>query len=727
MNGTATAMVHKKPISERAPRMMSFTRMKTKINGKTSLNLLFIVFTVLLFTGTSIASVNPTPYPKFKAFSTTGTPLSGGKLYTYSAGTTTPKTAYSDAALTTPHANPVVLDSLGEANVYLSTGGYKFVLKTSAGVTLWTLDNVYSTQGSSTGYGVKIGDYASLASAITTIGSTPVTLIVDQSTPVSAGTSFPATMTVKMVYPGKFTRASSYAMTFNGGFEAHNGQCFTGSGLVTFGSGSLKSVNPNWWGADPGGSTDSTAAIQAAINTARVSGVGVDFTDGEFSITKLYFYHDAVLNPDWPTGVNNQGRIKFTGTGPLNEFDSNSATWTRTTLISTDATGPALNWGYYSVRHNNQFEFGNMTVRCSNTTSCVNIEQGADGAWVHDLLISQAGTGNGLEWHGAWNANLDRVLAHQVGENQTGKGFWFYNDDGDGQLINVNRCRAYGFGYGFWVGSAAYSALTTQGIGGITFQNCNAVLTQVGFVIGPQSKGVTLIECQVEDKAGDRTTHYGIRGGGSSERLTVIGGNYRGTLAAIGLGLGSSSAAEDRNIADVFISGADLWCYDDSASGIWIANADTGIQVGRVRIDGNRFHGNGFSSTYAIKIGKEGVFDIGTNYFYGTTYLNDYTFATQVRDDTGITNIRYSTDSTVANSMTTDIGTAAPASGAHRLGDMRINSAPSVGANKGVYAWVCAAAGTPGTWVPMYVVSGSPSTGNVIKWNSGGYAEWAAP
>ena len=116
--------------------------------------------------------------------------------------------------------------------------------------------------------------------------------------------------------------------------------------------------------------------------------------------------------------------------------------------------------------------------------------------------------------------------------------------------------------------------------------------------------------------------------------------------------------------------------------------------MGRVRIDGNRFHGNGFSSTYAIKIGKEGVFDIGTNYFYGTTYLNDYTFATQVRDDTGITNIRYSTDSTVANSMTTDIGTAAPSSGDHRLGDMRINSAPSVGANKGVYAWVCVADGT---------------------------------
>ena len=80
-------------------------------------------------------------YPKFKAHSATGVALSGGKLYTYTAGTTTPKATYSDAALTTPNANPVVLDTNGEAVVWLD-GSYYLVLKDSDDVEQWTMDDV---------------------------------------------------------------------------------------------------------------------------------------------------------------------------------------------------------------------------------------------------------------------------------------------------------------------------------------------------------------------------------------------------------------------------------------------------------------------------------------------------------------------------------------------------------------------------------------------------------
>ena len=80
-------------------------------------------------------------YPKFQAIDSSGNPLSGGKVYTYAAGTSTPKTTYSDRSLTTPNANPVILDSDGEANIYLD-GAYKIVLKDSSDVTLWTEDDV---------------------------------------------------------------------------------------------------------------------------------------------------------------------------------------------------------------------------------------------------------------------------------------------------------------------------------------------------------------------------------------------------------------------------------------------------------------------------------------------------------------------------------------------------------------------------------------------------------
>lgn len=82
------------------------------------------------------------PMPKFMAFSDAGAPLSAGLVYTYAAGTTTPLATYSDSDLTTPNANPVVLDSAGRATIYLAASSYKIVLKNSAGATVYTQDNI---------------------------------------------------------------------------------------------------------------------------------------------------------------------------------------------------------------------------------------------------------------------------------------------------------------------------------------------------------------------------------------------------------------------------------------------------------------------------------------------------------------------------------------------------------------------------------------------------------
>lgn len=87
--------------------------------------------------------VQPFYNPKFRAFAANGDPLAGGLLYTYAAGTTTPQSTYTTRAGTVSNANPIVLDANGEADVWTTPGvDYKFVLKTSAGVTQWTVDNV---------------------------------------------------------------------------------------------------------------------------------------------------------------------------------------------------------------------------------------------------------------------------------------------------------------------------------------------------------------------------------------------------------------------------------------------------------------------------------------------------------------------------------------------------------------------------------------------------------
>jgi hypothetical protein len=76
--------------------------------------------------------------------------LSGGKINTYAAGTSTPLATYSNST-GSANANPVVLDSAGRANIFLTPDtGYKFELTDADDNVLLTVDNIISASGTST-------------------------------------------------------------------------------------------------------------------------------------------------------------------------------------------------------------------------------------------------------------------------------------------------------------------------------------------------------------------------------------------------------------------------------------------------------------------------------------------------------------------------------------------------------------------------------------------------
>lgn len=78
-------------------------------------------------------------------------PLTGGKLYSYEAGTTTPQATYTSVSGATAHTNPIILDSAGRVpggQIWLTAGqNYKFVLTSSADVSLGTWDNITGING----------------------------------------------------------------------------------------------------------------------------------------------------------------------------------------------------------------------------------------------------------------------------------------------------------------------------------------------------------------------------------------------------------------------------------------------------------------------------------------------------------------------------------------------------------------------------------------------------
>lgn len=95
------------------------------------------------------------PFYNQQFFDNSGKPLSGGKLYTYTAGSTTlPKSLYYDAALTTPAPNPLILDSAGRPDTYyMTSGGYNIMLKSSSDVLIDSWDNQYGTTSNGSGSG----------------------------------------------------------------------------------------------------------------------------------------------------------------------------------------------------------------------------------------------------------------------------------------------------------------------------------------------------------------------------------------------------------------------------------------------------------------------------------------------------------------------------------------------------------------------------------------------
>lgn len=71
-----------------------------------------------------------------------GQPVSGANIHSYDAGTTTPRSLYSDYKKLSAASNPYVADSNGRAQLY-GDGLYKLVIKDAAdSATLYTWDNL---------------------------------------------------------------------------------------------------------------------------------------------------------------------------------------------------------------------------------------------------------------------------------------------------------------------------------------------------------------------------------------------------------------------------------------------------------------------------------------------------------------------------------------------------------------------------------------------------------
>ena len=119
----------------------------------------------------AVVYISPVGGVAAQFFDNSGNVLTGGKLYTYQAGTTTPQASYTTSAGNVARTNPIVLNAAGRVpdsgEIWITSQAYKFVLETSTNVLIATYDNVVAAGSGSYTVQNFTGDGTTVAFTLT--------------------------------------------------------------------------------------------------------------------------------------------------------------------------------------------------------------------------------------------------------------------------------------------------------------------------------------------------------------------------------------------------------------------------------------------------------------------------------------------------------------------------------------------------------------------------------
>jgi len=235
-------------------------------------------------------------------FDNNGTPLTGGKLYSYVAGTTTPQATYTSASGATAHTNPIIFDSGGRVpggEIWLTDGlQYKFVLRTSADVLIGTYDNLVGVNSNFVNFltdtEVQTATAGQTVFTLTTMqyqpGTNNLTVYVDGVNQIDGVSySYVETSSTVVTFTAglhvgalvKFTTAQTLSTGVTDASLVTYDPPFTASVATTVELKLAQTVSVKDFGAVGDGSTDDTTAFTNAL----ASGQSVFIPEGTYLIT----------------------------------------------------------------------------------------------------------------------------------------------------------------------------------------------------------------------------------------------------------------------------------------------------------------------------------------------------------------------------------------------------------------------------------------------------------
>ena len=526
-------------------------------------------------------------------FTNSGVILSGGKLLTYAAGTTTPAATYTSSNGSTAHTNPIILNSAGRVpssgEIWLTDGvSYKFVLTDANDVLIATYDNIVGINSNFVNFTnsqeIQTATAGQTVFTLTTMqyqpGTDSLSVFVDGVNQYGPGAQYAFVETsgtvvtfVTGLHVGasvKFTTSAINASSYGDASQITYDPPFTGSVTTNVEAKLAQTVSVKDFGAVGDGSTDDTAAIQAALDAVT------DETFGNVQqFQRLFFPSGVYLISDTLThtghflqlmGEGYQSCLKWTG--------AQYGTMMSITGVVTDPNG-----GF--VIQDMGFDLDTLGTTALQTQTLS-----------HEITISRILFANGLVNPG----NSNQAMCENFPETHSGRIEQCYFHISSNPAISLNRLAASGGPVCWVIEQNEFQGIDADCVFG---GNCasvkisNNTIDNAGTTVTGNSAGFNIYQAQniviennyAESLQKSLVTINGVAGGSSNQAISaIIRDNF-----SVNLPLNSSYQAYNIGGTSPSYATYNVHIYDNTALGTVASFANVGNSSHKTRFGYNVF------------------------------------------------------------------------------------------------------------------------------------------